>query len=361
MKTRWTIRSGTDFRELRTPWTSLQARCGACQLLDFDFFLALQEEIGGHDLHVAVLGDPGEPAGMALLERAGWGRWQTYQPSQGPIGALLLDRAVGLAPALTGLTRSLPGLALAVGVTQQDPLYVSRPEDGPTLATLDYIETARIEVRGTFEEYWTARGRNLRKNLRRQTNLLSRNGVAVRLETVDEAGRVEQAIADYGNLESAGWKSSHGTDIHPDNAQGRFYTRILRHYMERGEAVVFRFFYDDRLVATDLCLRRDGTLIILKTTYDERESSTSPAQLMRQVAFEQIFDGGGYSWIEFYGPAMDWHRKWAEDIRTMFHVTSFRSSLVPRLHRLLTRRSREQGPTQGMHGRASVAPAEPSD
>lgn len=47
------------------------------------------------------------------------------------------------------------------------------------------------------------------------------------LTCVTDPAGVAAALADYGALESAGWKAGTGTAIHPDNAQGRFYRRML--------------------------------------------------------------------------------------------------------------------------------------
>jgi len=61
-------------------------------------------------------------------------------------------------------------------------------------------------------------------------------------------------------------------------------------------------------------------LIILKTTYDETITTSSPAMLMRQDAFEFIFSNQLVEKIEFYGKVMDWHTKWSEEIRILYHI-----------------------------------------
>jgi hypothetical protein len=61
--------------------------------------------------------------------------------------------------------------------------------------------------------------------------------------------------------------------------------------------------------------------------------------LMRQEAFEQIFADGRFRRIEFYGKVMDWHTKWSDDIRTLFHVTCARWAALWKVRRLLRRGS----------------------
>ena len=99
------------------------------------------------------------------------------------------------------------------------------------------------------------------------------------------------AVADYGRLESAGWKAQGGTAIHPDNAQGRFYRAMLEGFCRRGAASVIRYWFDDKVVAMNLCIEGHGSLIVLKTTYDESvPSHYSPAFLMREETCQQMFD-----------------------------------------------------------------------
>jgi len=89
--------------------------------------------------------------------------------------------------------------------------------------------------------------------------------------------------------------------IHLDNDQGRFYLRLLQDAAARGEAVVYEYHFNDRPVAINLCLVRKGTLIILKTTYDETTQPYSPAQLLLQDLLEELHRAATIRRVEFYG------------------------------------------------------------
>ncbi|WP_199186450.1 hypothetical protein, partial [Pseudoxanthomonas sp. KAs_5_3] len=78
---------------------------------------------------------------------------------------------------------------------------MARPENG---RSFDYIETARITLQGTFDDYWNARGKNLRNNLKKQRNRLRQDGIATRLEIVRDPALMAGAVADYGKLETSG-------------------------------------------------------------------------------------------------------------------------------------------------------------
>lgn len=328
----WHVLPLRSFSDHRQTWLGLNRRCGNSALLDTHFLEPLFEQFAEDGDRLAISGDPSEPLAMAVLRRTGRFTWQTLQPANAPIGPLLI--APGLSPdaVLPGLAKRLDGFPLLLGLSQQDPDILPRPAESERLSTLDYIATARITVPGDFDSYWGQRGKNLRHNIKRQHNKLSREGIVMRFEAVTEPDRMADAVDDYAGLEMSGWKGQEGSAVQPDDHQGRFYKKMLRGFAEQGEAVVYRYFFQDELVSSDICLLRDGELIILKTAYDESRKGISPSQLMRFDAFRVAFDDGTVKKVEFFGPVKDWHTKWSDEVRTMYHVNWYRWPAVARYH-----------------------------
>jgi CelD/BcsL family acetyltransferase involved in cellulose biosynthesis len=331
----WKIVPIRDFTYHRDAWNRLNSAEPNSALLHSDFIEPLLKVFGGGNERMAIYGNITDPQVMALLVPRRFGVWETFQPSQLPVGPWLNSAALPLDQLLQQLSRALPGLALILSITQQDPDFYERPENSAHLITLDHIPTAKVRVEGNFEQYWSQRGKNLRHNLNRQRNRLQRENVTVRLETLTDPATVATVIRDYGKLESAGWKSKEGTAIHPSNAQGRFYTALLDNFCRRGMGRIYRYWYDDKLVATDLCIQQNGVLVILKTTYDETITTSSPAMLMRYDYFENIFNEGAIHTIEFYGRVMEWHRRMTKEVRMLYHINYFPWPALKKIHRLL--------------------------
>jgi CelD/BcsL family acetyltransferase involved in cellulose biosynthesis len=327
----WTIHPVAALERLAPTWNALNEAAGGLPFLHTRFVAPLCGEFGDSDLKIALCEDAEGPLAIAILTSIGWGRWATFQPSQTPLGAWLMRPGQDLGRALAGLVRALPGFPLTIGVTQQDPDRAARPMDAPLLHTLDYVQIARVIVSGSFEDYWSARGTNLRHNMKRQRAKLARDGVTTRLEILTRPHEVAPALHDYGRLEAAGWKAGYGTAIHPDNAQGRFYRAIMEAYCGAGAGRIYRYWFGDHVVALDLCLTGGDALVILKTTYDESIKHVSPAFLMREEAFRRLFAEQTVRRIEFFGALMDWHRRWTAEVRTLYHVNYYRSSLLPKL------------------------------
>jgi CelD/BcsL family acetyltransferase involved in cellulose biosynthesis len=332
----WTIAPVAAFAEYSDEWDRVNRNARNLPILDAVFFSRLMRHFPPKaGAIVAVLRDGGAVSCAGIFEPGRGRTWQTYQPAQSPLGAWVNAPDLDLSSALSRWFAAPGGRSsLGLGVSQIDPELLARPPASKSLGTLDYIETAYMNVSGSFEEFWAARGKNLRTNVRRQQSRFERDGVAARLVEVTDAQGAGDAVDEYGRIESKGWKGSEGSALHPENEQGRFYRALFEEYAGRGEAVVFQYRYDDQVVASDLCLARNGVLIILKTTYDEAHRGTSPAMLMHHDLLKPIFDERRYRRIEFYGRLMEWHGRLTEDKKVLYHVNYFRFPWMAKLVRV---------------------------
>lgn len=355
---KWTIHPAAKFAAHAPAWRQLNEEAGRSPLLAPEFVQPLLAEFAGDDVRLAICEQDGKVLAMGLLAPRGRGTWETLQPSQAPIGLWQHRTGIDVDTLLPGLVRKLPGFALMVGLTQRDPALEARPADSPVTRTVDYIRTARVSLAGTFDDYWNARGKNLRSNLKKQRARLLKDGVATRMQIDRLPELMAAAVADYGRIESAGWKAQLGTAIHPDNAQGRFYTAMLEGFAQRGHAAVYRYWFDEQLVAMDLCIEGDGALIVLKTTYDEAvPASLSPTLLMREECCQQLFAGQHYQRLEFYGKVMEWHTRWTDEIRTMYHVNHYRWPALRQLHALAQERAARSAAAEVPAAAPVTAPA----
>lgn len=326
-------------------WDGLHAAAAAPALLARAFVEPLLAHCARGDELVMRCSHAGRTVAMAVARRGRTGAWETFQPAQAPLGLWLQLPEYDTGALVEALLGALPGFPLLFALTQVDPMLMARPADGPSLRTLDYIDTARITLDGGFDAYWERRGKNLRSNLRKQRGRLEREGIPTRLETVRDAAAMAGAVADYSRLEGAGWKARGGTAVGADDAQGRYYRAMLEAMAVRGAARVMRYHVGGRLAAMDLCVEDDDSIVVLKTAYDEDSPAwLSPALLMREEALRAVFAERRFRRLEFYGRIMEWHTRWTDEARTMYHVNYYRWPALRRLHAALdARRGSEQG------------------
>lgn len=320
-------------------WRALHAACGAPVLLSYEFVAPLVAQMGSGAELLAWCVQDRKVVAMALVAPSGRASWSTFQPPQAPLGLWLQLPGAPLEPLLGGLLRALPGFPLVFSLTQMDPALAPRPADSAALGTLDYIDTARVTLAGGFDDYWQSRGKNLRANLKKQRARLAREGVATRLEVSRAPEEMARAVEDYGRLEHSGWKAGEGTAVQAANAQGRYYRAMLENLAARGAASVYRYYFGEQLVAMDLCVEDAAGIVILKTSYDESVAAgLSPALLMREEACRRLFDEGRFAHIEFYGRVMEWHLRWTDEVRTMYHINYYRWPGLRRLRAMLASR-----------------------
>jgi CelD/BcsL family acetyltransferase involved in cellulose biosynthesis len=343
---KWTLQPAARLAGLARQWDDLHRSSGASLLLAHDFVAPLLDAFGSGRELLAICERDGAPAAMAIVTPSRRGSWATFQPAQAPLGLWLQQPGLDLEALLAGLVRALPGFPLVFGLTQMDPALMPRPPDSAQLSTLDYIDTARVTLAGTFDDYWQARGKNLRSNLKKQRAKLDKDGVALALRVSRDQADMAQAVADYARLESSGWKEGCGTAVHADDAQGRYYRAMLEALCRRGAGRVYRYYFGEQLVAMDLCIEDDSAIVVLKTAYDESvPKQFSPTLLMREEATRALFEEGRLGRIEFYGRVMEWHLRWTDEVRTMYHVNYYRWPGLRRLHAMLESRARSRQAT----------------
>lgn len=352
----WTLyRASEAFERHRGLWDQLNQGNADHILLDSAFVSLLLRHFGSPRVHLAVSRDPQRP-GLALVESVRTGFWQTFQPSQAPLGLILLGSKDSAIQQTRDLLRALPGFALGLTVLQQDPECTpfSMLDSDGAVEIVPHIRTARVTLTGTFDGYWSARSKKLTTDLARQRRRLAERGAQLELVVDRRPHEVPDGVREYARLESAGWKASTGTAISSDNQQGAFYRELLEHFSFRGEGCIYRLLLDGKTVAANLSVERNGTLVVLKIAYDESIGGLSPGNLLEQEMLKALFMEGRVRVEEYYGPFTEWQARWTNEVRTVFHVNFWRTANVARVRRAL------KASSAWLHGLAKPSGSTPS-
>lgn len=331
----WTFYDHQDELSWKPRWLALIKQTGNHLLLDPACITTAIRSFPAKSLMIAIATIDENPVAAGVFVHRGFGIWSTFQPSQLPMGVWLSIMPDQVESLLQSLSRRLPGVVLKVSLTQQDPAIAARPAESIYLDTLDYITTAKMTLNQTFPDYWASRSKNTRQNINKINNRLQNDGVHTWFDAVHSAQQLVDGVATYAKIEQNSWKNAGGTAITEDDSQCKFYQQWLSS-LGPDNAEVWFIQTDAGPIAADLCIKRDHTLIILKTTYLEQWAKYSPAFLLHVRGIEHCIDSG-IKHIEFYGPAMDWHRKLTNELRVMYHVNFYRFSFIKQLKKLLLR------------------------
>ncbi len=325
----WKTYPASEFDAHKMIWDELNNQKFNSPLLSSIFVSLLIKHFGVGSEILAIATVDSKPVAATVIKKKSIFSWQTFQPSQAPIG-LWISNHFSIEQLVNSLQKTLSPFCLLLDITQIDPDMYARTEKSSRSRTMDYIETARITISSNFEDYWNDRGKNLRSNLKKQRNKLTKENIEVKLECINTPNEIDIAIINYGELEASGWKNKKGTAVRVDNAQGKFYRDLIRALSGQNEARIYAYKFNEKIVAIDLCINNKDQIIILKTTYDESFKNLSPALLLKQDYFKEIFETN-FKVIEFYGRLMEWHTKWSKEIRILYHQDFVRSAILNRL------------------------------
>ena len=314
----WSILNAKrEFNRFAPEWNALNARLHRGHpMLDSDFVGPLIDQFATGREVLAILRRGLELEAAIVLTRNRW-RWQTFLPSQTQIGPALVSDAASL----RALLKMLPYSALAIDLLCQDPDY------GPSFSEVDssvhesdaHATTLSISLDGSFDDYWQARSRKLRQNLRRSLRALSDASKVPELRIRTSPSEVELALQTYAAIESSGWKGREGTAIQMRSAQGHFYADMLRRLSSRGLASVCELLVGEQVAASQLMLHNAEMLITLKTTHDERFASYSPGYLLDYLLLEREFGAKRFRFVEYYTNASQELLRWGTETRVISH------------------------------------------
>ena len=325
----WRLYPISDFARHRAVWQALNDECGQPILLDARFVETLLQCFDARASVLALARQGTQIVTAGIFHQRGWGRWQSLQFSQAPLGLWLCRPGAFSEALLADLAKALPGWVSQIALTQLDPLLLPRPPGSARLKPLDYITTASLQVPADYPAYFAGLSRNVRQNSNKAANRLKREGIHARFEVVTAKAALAGAVADYGDIESQSWKQAGGTAVAADNDQGRFYRTLLEAFAGDG-AEVWYYYFDEHKVACDLCLRQGAQLVVLKTTFLADWKRYSPAFALHLEGIRHCSEQG-LGLMEFYGAAMDWHRKLTPQARTLYHLNWYRSPVLPGL------------------------------
>jgi hypothetical protein len=343
------VNARDEFQAHSKAWDDLNKDLyGGHPLLDSRFVGPLVEHFASSDVLLARNDVDSRCHGMLLLKRRRLGVWTTFVPSQTQVAPALLGGQADLG----GLCRQLPKTTLMLELLCQDPKYSCIPDDIPEARRLaaPHTRTISIGLEGTFDEYWGARSKGLRKNLRKYLRSADKEGLEVDLRVHSDGDALSDAFSRYADLESKGWKRELGTAISRDNPQGRFYFDMIQGFGAQGDAAFYELHLGGQLAATQMTISSDRMLITLKCTHDESLRKFAPGRVLDYLSLEHEFDAGRFESVEFYTDAGPEQLGWGTEARTIAHVTIFPKPWFATLYRAIRK-------ARSFAGRRTTSPA----
>lgn len=330
-----------QFSNFIQEWNQLNEQTQSQAILDADFVQCLIKHffdgrelllVAQQDNHIRFIG---------FFEKCGFGRWRTVMPSQAPLGLWLAAQHEIDESLLRQIARELPGLVLQVDLLQADSRNLMVEN---TIYQQSYIETGNRPIPESYEDFAKTIGKNLRQNCNKAYNRAERDNNKLESTVVNAPTDISDGVLRYAEIESKSWKAKEGTAVTADNVQGKFYHDMMCTLGQRNSAAIWYFLVSGNVAAVDLCVIKDRNLIILKTTFDEQYAQYSPALLLKLDMIKYYAEHAelGINNIEFYGKAMDWHKRLNSDLRHIVHLSWQRTRFLQWLVRKIKQQSKLQ-------------------
>lgn len=347
-----------DFAQYAHDWDRLnEAVYRAHPLLASRFVGPLVVHFGSERTTLAIHRH-GQAIDAMLLLEPGRFKWATFLPSQTQVAPILVAHA----DAVASLLRALPVAAVALDLLCQDPLY----SVVPTLPTQLFQEAAphattlNISLAGSFDDYWQARSKKLRQNMRRSLRSIDDAGKRYELVVHEEAQAVQEALHRYAEIESRGWKAKAGTAIRLGDVQGQFYADVVRRFSEVQGVAIYELRLDGQVAASQIGLYNQQMLITLKTTHDEACAAYSPGYVLDYLLLQREFSLQRFAVVEYYTNASPELLRWGTDQRVIAHHRFYKHAWArPMVHALRGLRSAASKTRADAPAAAAPAPKAP--
>jgi CelD/BcsL family acetyltransferase involved in cellulose biosynthesis len=337
-KLSWTFFPASDFVRISDKWQQLCNRSLRSPLLSSDFIeVALNHFARGDEL-ICFAETATETVAAAILQRKNWLVWETFKPSQMPLGAWLQLLQTDFPEISQSLLRALPFPAMMLAVTYLDSRFLSRPK-GKALLALDSFTTGEIDLPDTTVEFMQSLNSKVHKELGRRIRKAEKEIGPIEFITQTEAEKSEAFINIYASMESRSWKGETATALTSDDGQSKFYADLLRQFAITGRSRMFTLKIGARNVAAQIAIVDNETLYLLKTTYEADLRSLGPGVMQHYfISLNGYEQKQRVKRIELYGKLNESQQMWVTGSRSIYHVNTYRSSLLAKAHRYLINR-----------------------
>jgi hypothetical protein len=186
-----------------------------------------------------------------------------------------------------------------------------------------------------FEEYKLVLSKNFRGNLRKARNKLNaRNDV--HYVCYRDKNQLSSALSRFVALEARGWKGQVGGAIAQRPEMNRYYESLVNIFSSepRGECEINELWVEGVLAASQICVRLDETVYVLKVAYREELANLAPGNLLLAWLIHRCAVEDGVRYLNLVSDTK-WHSDWEPKTMERWDFELYRSPLRRNMVQLL--------------------------
>lgn len=309
-------------------WDELNRRdFDAHPTLNSSYVNALLQHFGDGSEHLCSLDTATGRAAMALLRPSGLGRWSTFLPSAAVRSPVLVRDFAHIRL----LLQQLPIEVAALEICCPEPLHThlnAVPE--AVFERLRPSAALRIDLAGTFADYWADRPRDLIERVARSERRVDSDRLQPRHVCTVDPGEMPQAVARCLDLAFAysteACEPGSSSDAH--RSASLFYVQVMQEKACCGAASVRELWIGDRLAASCLLAVHGSMLVALKLIHDPDFEEIEATNLLLRHIVQESFESRPAPAFEFRDDPTTSLRGWATSAHPVGHWTLYRNSAV---------------------------------
>ncbi len=178
-----------------------------------------------------------------------------------------------------------------------------------------------------FDNYKLLLSKNFRGNLRKAQNKLNgRNDV--QYMCCRDKNEIKTALSRFVDLETIGWKGQVAGAIAQRPEMRSYYESLVEIFSNepKGGCEINELWVEGSLTASQICLRLDETVYVLKVAYNEQFANLAPGNLLLAWLIDRCAIGDEMRYVNLVSDT-EWHNDWKPNMLQRWDFELYRSSL----------------------------------
>jgi len=196
-----------------------------------------------------------------------------------------------------------------------------------TFRITEAIKSPYISIKGKWDDFYAGRSRNFRKGMRNKLNRVKRFG-DVRIEKIQEEGRLYESLPILYDISGKSWKDSVGKSLPKRKCQVAFYDQITRIMGKKGWINIWLVQCPDGYIAFEYHLVYKGMIYPIRADFDEKYKAISPGSFLEYNIIRMLFDDPSISEYDFCGDNYWYMQNWTESANEHVSYAIFNNRFV---------------------------------
>ncbi len=195
-----------------------------------------------------------------------------------------------------------------------------------------------LPIERDFPTYLSTLSANHRRNLRRWAGRLSQLPDA-QFQFLSGDTATNEIAEQFFALEASGWKGARHSAILSCQRRSEFYRSMINRLRDAGWLELHLLSADGKVIAGQMAMKLERSLVIWKIAYDESYSFCGPGNLLFEKGLERAFLKGDVDEVNCLTD-MAWHKSWRMSSRPYYDVYIYPKRAITFMAGVIPKRTR---------------------